>query len=123
MLDKRGKNPGRYPIQTRGVTTSMRKLEMSRGDVATEAQTPVDFGPTSMRTLGEPLTGSVQIGVQPGVLPSQPRIVCIQVAVAVTRTRSVCAGMVRSALTVRNVFHGKVCQRNSYAKPSTGLAG
>ena len=35
---------------------------------------PKDFDPTSIRTLGEPLFGSVHYGVQPEVLPSQPRI-------------------------------------------------
>ena len=47
---------------------------MSRVDVATEAQKPENFDPTSIRTLSEPLLDSVQIGVQPGVLPSRERI-------------------------------------------------
>jgi hypothetical protein len=52
----------------------MRKSEMSRVDLATVAQLPVDYDPTSIRTLGEPQFSSVHIGVQSGVLPSQPRI-------------------------------------------------
>ena len=54
---------------------------MSRVDLATKAQTPVDFNPTSICTPREPEEGSVHIGVQSGALPSQPRIACIQVAV------------------------------------------
>ena len=52
----------------------MRKSEMSRVDVATETQMPIDFDPTSIRTLGEPSLGSVHAGVQSRVLPSQERI-------------------------------------------------
>ena len=74
---------------------------MSRGDVATRARMPVDFDLTSIRTLYEPHKGSVPVGVQPGVLPSQPRISKIQVAYAVTRTRPVRASCARPSLAFR----------------------
>jgi hypothetical protein len=78
----------------------MRKSKMSRVDVATGAQMPLDFDPTSIRTLCEPRLGSVHAGVQPGVLPSRPRISKIQVANAVTRTRSVCTSYAKPNLVL-----------------------
>lgn len=51
------------------------KVEKVKGDVAPERRTAVGFDLASIRTLGEPTWGSVHIGVRPGVLQSQGRIV------------------------------------------------
>ena len=46
----------------------VRNVKGRRGDRSTKTG---GYDPTSMRTLGEPVVGSVQIGVQPEVLPSR----------------------------------------------------
>jgi hypothetical protein len=96
---------------------------MSRVDLATEAQTPVDFDPTSIRTLGEPQLGSVHIGVQPGGAAISTAD-CLHPSSRRSHPDTVCLCLLRQVRPdLRNVFYRKRFNNsNSYAKPSVDLA-
>lgn len=66
---------------------SMRKSKMSRVDVATKAQSPLNFDPASIRSLFEPNFGSLPVEVQFWMLPSKGRDYYLPGCIAVTRTR------------------------------------